>query len=79
VKVHINLKGSDFSKEFPLIMMEYWFEPGTNIENVMKAIHNPHLRKIWDTGIDKADVIDVHNNKIILWHQVNKSAIKVIS
>lgn len=49
-------------------------DAGLTIKNTVKAIHNPIERVKWDKDIEKAEVIDVvHNEKILLWYQRNRS------
>jgi len=40
VQVFINMKGSEVSKDFPLIKAVLYFEAGTRISRIMRAIHN---------------------------------------
>jgi len=40
VKICINMKGSELSKDFPLIRAVLYFEAGTRISKIMRAVHN---------------------------------------
>jgi hypothetical protein len=46
----------------------------------MQACHNPKERMKWDKDLDEAHVTEiVDNNKVMLWHQKQKSSIKVVN
>lgn len=53
--------------------VEYLFEAGATINNIIKAIHNPIERMKWDKDIEHAEVLDVYNEKILIWYQRNLS------
>jgi len=57
IQIFINMKGSEFTKEFPLVKADLYFESGTRISRIIRAIHNPNNRKIWDKDIEKAEVL----------------------
>ncbi|CDW83282.1 UNKNOWN [Stylonychia lemnae] len=80
IKVYGKMKGSDFSREMPIFYVDFYFDVGADIQSITTAIHNPIERVKWDKDIEKAYVIDVvHNEKILLWYQRNKSQISIIS
>lgn len=71
-------KGSELTKDFACIMSEMYFPAGTQIKNLIKAIHNPEERLRWDKDIESAEVLSIVNSKLMLWHQMNKSPISFI-
>jgi hypothetical protein len=56
-----------------------YFEKGTSITNLMKAVHNPDERLKWDKDIESAEVLSIVNSKMMLWHQINRSPISFVN
>lgn len=38
-------------------MTETWYEQGIEIQDIVKAIHNPEERQKWDKDIEHAEVL----------------------
>jgi hypothetical protein len=57
IKVFVNVKGSEVTKEFPLAKAEMYFPSGTRISRIMRAIHNVNTRTLWDKDIDQAGLV----------------------
>jgi hypothetical protein len=45
-----------------------YFDPGLEIKDVMRAVHNPDVRSKWDRDVESADILSIVNNKLMLWH-----------
>ena len=64
----------------PTIWVHYYFDKGLPINNILQACHNPVERTKWDKDLEMAECFDVtDNNKVMLWHQKQKSSIKVVN
>jgi len=68
LKQYVKMKGSELTSNFPTIVTEMYFEAGTSIEKIMKAIHHPQVREQWDKDIIHTEVMKVADKKIVLWH-----------
>jgi hypothetical protein len=71
LKIHIRHKGSELTKDFPMVMSDMYFKPGPGItlKNLIKAIHNPLERKKWDKDVEMGRIIEMmHDSKALLFH-----------
>eukprot|EP00350_Pseudokeronopsis_sp_OXSARD2_P001102 CAMPEP_0170556864 /NCGR_PEP_ID=MMETSP0211-20121228/19011_1 /TAXON_ID=311385 /ORGANISM="Pseudokeronopsis sp., Strain OXSARD2" /LENGTH=125 /DNA_ID=CAMNT_0010867443 /DNA_START=349 /DNA_END=726 /DNA_ORIENTATION=+ len=44
----------------------------------MRAIHNPNIRPVWDKDLLSAEIRDTIAEKMLIWYQVNKSAVSIV-
>ncbi len=51
----------------------------TDIMKVMKACHNAEERPKWDTGLMTAEIVQIPKHNILIWHQMNKSSVKIVN
>lgn len=61
-------KGSELSKDFAVVWVQFMFEAGTSISSIIRAIHNPAERVKWDKELTQAEVPKVENNNVMIWH-----------
>ena len=67
-------KGTEISKNHPLIKSEMLFPAYNTVERVIKSVHNPEERLAWDKDVENGEIMKVQD-KYILWYQLGKSSI----
>lgn len=62
-------KGTPKMKYQPMFKTEYIFDSKYSMNLIIKAVHNPEMRKKWDTNLEQIKVV----NKINRVHLVHKT------
>lgn len=61
-------------------MLKSYFEPGTSLPNLLRAMHNIDIRKVWEKeDVEVLDLINVVDDRMIIVYQKSMSSVSFIS